>query len=76
MGCENRVVALVKEVKPMDGTAVRCEMDRCESPALYLFVAGGSISGYWAYCEEHARLRAHRENLELPGRMVAAAGSW
>ena len=57
----------------MDGTAVRCEADRCEKPALFLFVAARVSDGRWAYCEEHAQFRARQESLELPKEMAAAA---
>ena len=73
--CENRVMEPVKEIKPMDGTAVRCEADRCEKPALFLFVAARGSDGRWAYCEEHAELRARQEKLELPMEMAAASGA-
>ena len=60
----------------MDGTAVRCEADRCEKPALFLFAAARVSDGLWAYCEEHAELRAKEERLELPKEIAAAAGAW
>ena len=66
----------VREIKPMDGTAVRCEADRCEKPALYLFAAARVSDGRWAYCEEHAELVARQERLTLPRPMAAAAGVW
>jgi hypothetical protein len=53
-----------KQIKPLDGTAVRCEADRCEDPALFLFV--GTSTARWAYCEMHAATRARTENLQLP----------
>ncbi len=64
---------LVKEIKPLDGTAVRCVADPCERPALFLFVAAGSRTGRWAYCEEHAIDRAWQEKLELPTEIAATA---
>ena len=66
----------VREIKPMDGTAVRCEADRCEKPALFLFAAARVSDGLWAYCEEHAELRAKEERLELPKEIAAAVGAW
>jgi hypothetical protein len=72
MACQNRVVEPSKEIKRLDGTAVRCEADRCEEPALFLFIAAGTSHARWAYCEEHARIRAQREHLNLP-RSVAPA---
>jgi hypothetical protein len=75
INCENRVMTPIRAVKPMDGTAVRCEADRCEVPALFLFVASGVTGERWAYCEEHARRRARTENLKLPLASVATAGA-
>jgi len=72
---ENRVMEPAKEIKPIDGTAVRCEADRCEKPALFLFVAARASAGRWAYCEKHAELRARQEKLELPMEMAAASGA-
>lgn len=66
----------VKEIKPMDGTAVRCEADRCGKPALFLFAAARVSDGRWAYCEEHAEVRARQERLELPEETGATAGTW
>jgi hypothetical protein len=66
----------VKEIKPMDGTALRCEADQCEKPALFVFVAARVSGGRWAYCEEHAELRARKERLELPKEIAAAAAAW
>jgi len=67
-------VKLVNDIKPIDGTAVRCEVERCEKPALFLFIASGPSGARWAYCEEHARGRAQKENQELP--RMAAAGAY
>ena len=64
-----------KEIKPMDEVAVRCQTDRCERPAHFLFVAARVSDGLWAYCEEHAQLRAGQERLALPKGMAAAAGA-
>jgi hypothetical protein len=58
----------------MDGTAVRCEVNRCEDPALFLFVAEGVSGARWAYCEQHARARAAQESLSLPKQLAAAGG--
>jgi len=69
-------VKLVKEIKLMDGTAVRCEADRCERPALFLFAAPGISGARWAYCEEHAALRARQEKLELPTEVAFTAGAF
>ena len=69
-------MAPAKEIKPMDGLAVRCGQDRCEQPALFLFVAARFSDGLWAYCEEHAQVRARQERLVLPKENSAAAGSW
>jgi hypothetical protein len=66
----------VKEIKPMDGTAVRCEVDRCDKPARFLFAAEQISDGRWAYCEEHAELRALQEKLALPEEIPATAGAW
>ena len=66
----------VKDIKPMDRVAVRCGQDRCEQPALFLFVAARISDGLWAYCEEHAELRAREERLELPKEIAAAAAAW
>jgi hypothetical protein len=64
-----------KKITPMDGTAVRCEAECCEKPALFLFAAGGTSGARWAYCEEHAALRARQEKLQPPTTpaMTAAA---
>jgi hypothetical protein len=59
----------------MDGTAVRCEADRCELPALYLFMAAGASGGRWAYCEEHARDKARTANLKLPVEVKVVVGA-
>ena len=69
-------MAPVKDIKPIQRVAVRCGQDRCEQPALFLFVAARFSDGLWAYCEEHAQLRARQERLELPKEMAATAGSW
>ena len=69
-------MAPVKDIKPMQRVAVRCGQDRCEQPALFLFVAARISDGLWAYCEEHAQLRARQERLELPKEKAAAAGTW
>ena len=69
-------MAPVKDIKPMQRVTVRCGQDRCEQPALFLFVAARFSDGLWAYCEEHAQLRARQERLELPKEMAATAGSW
>jgi hypothetical protein len=58
----------------LDGKAVRCEADRCEEPALFLFV--GAINGRWAYCEEHARTRARNQDLQIPNAAMAAFASF
>jgi hypothetical protein len=55
---------------------VRCGQDRCEQPAIFLFVAARFSDGLWAYCEEHAQLRVRQERLELPKGIAATAGSW
>ena len=65
-------MGLVTEIKPLDGTAVRCEADRCDKPAFFLFAAARVSDGRWAYCEEQAELRARQERLELPKEMAAA----
>ena len=74
--CQNEVVSLVKEIEPLDGTAVRCGADRRQKPALFLFVANGISDGRWAYCDEHARVRACRQKLDLPREAAVAAGSY
>ena len=66
------MVKRIKEIRPLDGMAVRCEADRCEDAALFLLVAAGASRGLWAYCEEHARIRARAQNLELPATSAAA----
>jgi hypothetical protein len=68
--CENRVVEVLKAIRSIDGTAVRCMADRCGEPAFFLFVAVGTASGRWAY--EHADIRARKEKLQLPGRVRVA----
>jgi hypothetical protein len=66
----------MKEIKPMDGTAVRCEAGQCEMPALFLFVGAGPSGGRWAYCDEHATKKAAELNLEMPRALVASAATW
>ena len=68
-------MGLVKKIKPLDGTAVLCEADQCEKPALFLFAAATISDGRWAYCEEHARLRALQEELTLPTEESVMAGA-
>jgi len=66
----------VKEIKPLDGTAVRCGADRCDKPALFLFIAAGMSGGRWAYCDEHARARAWQQKMELPREATMGAGGY
>lgn len=66
----------VKEIKLMDGTAVRCEADRCDKPALFLFAAERVSDGRWAFCEEHAEVRARQERLQLPEEIATTTGTW
>ena len=60
MDCQNSVVDVAKEIKRLDGTPVRCGADRCDGPAFFLFIAAGTSGGRWAYCDEHARIRARQ----------------
>jgi hypothetical protein len=74
-GCENQVVRTIKEIKPIDGNAVRCEANQCEAPAVFLFVGAGISGACWAYCEEHARRRAGERFVDEP-QIVAAGASY
>jgi hypothetical protein len=65
-----------KTITPMDGTAVRCEAEGCEKPALFLFAAAGASGARWAYCEEHAALRARQEKLQPPTEAAVIAGAF
>ena len=65
----------VREIKPMDGTAVRCQTDRCEKPATFLFIAARASDARWAYCQEHAELRARQQRSKPPKEIAAAAGA-
>ena len=68
-------MSLTETIKPMSSASVRCEADRCEAPALFLFVAAGMSGGVWAYCEEHTRLRAVQAKVQLPREVGATAGA-
>ena len=54
------------DIKPLDGSAVLCQGDQCDRPALYLFCGPARTPSYTAYCELHARLFANRIRLALP----------
>jgi hypothetical protein len=67
---------VIKDIKSIDGSAVRCGAEQCEVPARFLFIAAGTSGGLWAYCDEHAKLRACHENLQLPATERAAAAAY
>src|SRR5262249_49172749 len=48
------------DIKPLDGTAVFCQGEGCDQPALYLFCTSTRPTAYAAYCEHHARQCANR----------------
>jgi hypothetical protein len=49
-----------------DGTAVFCQHDGCEKPALYLFRSVTARPFCAAHCSEHAREFASRLRIEMP----------
>ena len=63
----------VKEVKILDGTAVRCESEQCEAPALFLFIAAGASGACRAYCETHASQKMGEWKVKPPRALAAGA---
>ena len=64
------------DIKPLDGTAVLCQGEGCDQPALYLFCAATRTPSYAAYCERHARQFANRISLALPPTKRAEVRQW
>lgn len=65
----------LKQIKSLDKASVLCTWDRCDRPAEYLLIASDPRGACWAYCAEHAQVRAARANLPLPrAAALAAAG--
>jgi hypothetical protein len=60
-------------VKMLDGTAVFCQRDNCEKPAVYLFSAVTTKPFCAAHCSEHARELAIRLRIKLPPRKTSQA---
>jgi len=53
-------------VKVLNETALFCQTEGCETPALYLFSEAGVVPQYSAHCALHARKLAGRLRLKLP----------
>jgi hypothetical protein len=53
-------------VKVLDGRALFCQTDGCETPALYLFSETGLVPQYSAHCALHARKLAAHLRMKLP----------
>jgi len=53
-------------IKMLDGMAIYCQTEGCETPALYLFSEAGVVPQYSAHCALHACKLAGRLRLKLP----------
>ena len=63
-------------VKVLDGTAVFCQHDGCEKPAVYLFSAATGSPLYAAHCSQHAQHFANRLGVDLHGRKLPRTRRW
>jgi hypothetical protein len=63
-------------VKMLDGTAIFCQHDGCEKPAVYLFSAVTTRPVCAAHCSEHAREFASRLRIKLPPRKITRTQRW
>jgi hypothetical protein len=52
-------------VKVLNGTAVFCQHDGCEKPAVYLFSAATTSPLCAAHCSQHAQDFANRLGVDL-----------
>jgi hypothetical protein len=63
-------------VKVLDGTAVFCQHNGCEKPAVYLFSAATTRPLCAVHCSEHAQDFANRLGVNLPGRKLPRTQRW
>jgi hypothetical protein len=63
-------------IKVLDSTAVFCQRDGCEKPAVYLFSAASTRPLCTAHCGEHAQDFANRLGFDLQGRTPLQTWRW